>query len=243
MDNNPLGNRQRIIGKAEQEGFGPQMAFLIAHGFTTPSQNLKYLRRHSGDQQAALEELKGKGKQGVERKKKSLEDDMGEAPRKEDREEWDEMLKIVFLDGNNLLFIDSTIRTLSLKKQIEKAEACIVKLAEEFAKTVALKKVVVVFDDTRLPETGLQFDRSIVEVRKARPGHRTADDYLVALLPSLGQQDSTGFVTSDRELIQRLGRAGAKNLVRSGKWFSILKAKLGGKYDEVLSSTCKSITK
>ena len=155
----------------------------------------------------------------------------------EAREDWDEMIKILYLDGNNLLFVDSTIRSLSLKKQLEKAEACIVRLAQEFAKVVNLKKVIVVFDDTKLLDMGFSFDHSIIEVRKARPAHRTADDHLVAELPKLNQLDSTGFVTSDRELISRLTRGGGKNLVKSGKWFACVKSKLGAqKYEDLLQN-------
>jgi len=125
-------------------------------------------------------------------------------------------LPTVYLDGNNMLFVCSSLRSLVLKRQIRKAEQILVSLARKFAIMLNLAKCVVIFDDTDKHEESESF-----VVCSARPSRSTSDDALVEWATSSQRALSPAgiFVTSDRELCVRLSEVGAV-LVRPKEWFN-----------------------
>lgn len=135
-----------------------------------------------------------------------------------------ENLPLVYLDGNNMLFVCSFLRSLVLKRQIRLAEQLLVTLARNFALKLNMAKCVVIFDDTDKHEESDSF-----VVCSARPRVSTSDDALVEWAEtSVQARTPVGiFVTSDRELRFRLTNSGA-TLVKPKEWFKAALESLTG---------------
>lgn len=119
----------------------------------------------------------------------------------------------LYLDGNNMLFVLAPIRSLVLKRNAKAAEAALEALARRLASALNLEHCTLIFDDTRRTTADDGFT-----VCSARPAFRTSDDALVQMaqeteIPSV-------YVTSDRELLQRLEAAGNHVvLCKPKEWF------------------------
>jgi len=141
-------------------------------------------------------------------------------------------LPTVYLDGNNMLFVCSSLRSLVLKRQMKLAEQILVSLARKFALKLNLAKCVLIFDDTDKHEESDSF-----VVCSARPRLPTSDDALVEWATSSQRALSPAgiFVTSDRELCVRLSEVGA-SLVRPKEWFKSALGTLTGQPVDDLDS-------
>jgi predicted RNA-binding protein with PIN domain len=138
----------------------------------------------------------------------------------------------LYLDGNNMLFVDDILRKLCLNKNVAGAAKKLSEAVEIYSKQEKLNTILI-FDILKecfeKDEDGVKF-----QVCSARPDFETSDDALVEWAGGLSASamESILFVTSDRALQTRLIRKGAKYLMKSGVWFKLMKAKIT---DEVYS--------
>ena len=221
-------------------GYSLQNETLMSKGFTNPRLNLKVLTKSKGDILKALEliqkkceirELKSKlrGDVSPDSMKKRHEREN----KKNLREEFKTWLlkevkpntKIVYLDGNNMFFVNSFIRKLCLNHKTKEAEILIGELAIEFGKIFGIDQLVLLFDTTnnlsRTTIGSLKFS-----VCSASPNFKTSDDALVDWMDGSAHDDIL-IVTSDLGLQIRLKEKGVKMIMKTGCWFKILKDKLG----------------
>jgi hypothetical protein len=118
-------------------------------------------------------------------------------------------------DGNNMLYVLAPLRNLSIrKKSVGSAELALEKMTREFL-TVAtnVQHCQLLFDNTNR-----NIEEPRLEVYSARPTFKTSDDALVDLAKKLGSGGANIFVTSDRELIQRLTQCGVL-ICKPKDWF------------------------
>jgi len=129
-----------------------------------------------------------------------------------DQSTWPASVNHVFLDGNNMMYVANAMRKFAIKKK-SMAEAILTSFARRF-KEVANIKLTIIFDDA---------SKTIEENRfcvfRARPAFATSDDALVQLAGALDDKKSAMFVTSDRELLQRLDEKGVI-LVKPKNWMA-----------------------
>jgi len=188
---------------------------------------------------------------------------------------WSPNFKSLYLDGNNMLFVDKGIRNLCLKGKQLLAHIILVKLSILFSINTELENLYIIFDSTDLyysnfndgtdiimenmkdmedgkyklteitnmdkadtnntTNTSITNNRILeefinnlnnqklkIKVLSAWPKYNIADDFLVDL--SLNEDNqSTLFVSSDKELQGRLFNNGIKYIMGSGGYFNILK--------------------
>jgi len=145
-------------------------------------------------------------------KKRDTEEELVSVVHLDSKESWPTAVGRLYLDGNNMLYVLSPIRSLVLKGKSADAEAALEALARKFAEALKLE-CTLIFDDTK---------RSVKEehfvVCGARPSFSTSDDALVEW--SKGIDKPSLFVTSDRELLFRLKMVGEHVLLCKPKeWF------------------------
>jgi len=129
-----------------------------------------------------------------------------------------------------MLFIDSTLRSLCLKKNMKKACEIITELSFLFCEKIKSQNNFLIFDRGDFIENKkseiVNFSVSI-----ARPNFETSDDALIGWAVGLSATDLANslFVTSDRELLSRLIEKGATNVMKSGAFWKIMKETIGEK--------------
>jgi hypothetical protein len=170
-----------------------------------------------------------KKEQGIQKEKDKIERDQLL------KNEWGDYLTI-YLDGNNMLMIDSVLRGLFLKKKKKEAAERVAELSIMFSKLMKVN-CVLVFDITQnCFETESEGVR--ISVCSARPNFESSDDALVEWAGGLSADNlaKTLFVTSDRALLTRLIRKGAVHLMKSKAWWTIMMDKLGSEiYKGIIS--------
>jgi hypothetical protein len=135
---------------------------------------------------------------------------------------WPSGVVNLYLDGNNMLYVVSSIRALVLKRKNRAAEAALEQLARSFSSALNLKHCTLIFDDTKRLVTEEAFS-----VCSARPAFSTSDDALVEMAKA--NTEPAVFVTSDRELLNRLEASGKHVLLCKPKeWFLFVARTLGG---------------
>jgi len=134
----------------------------------------------------------------------------------------------IYLDGNNMFYIDSQIRSLCLKKKMNVASKQISELSFLYGKAIKAN-IKLIFDRGNVAEEK-ESEGVRMSVLSAAPDFETSDDALVVWAGGLSASDlaSTLFVTSDRGLLTRLIEKGATNVMKSGVWWKIMKDKIGG---------------
>ena len=55
----------------------------------------------------------------------------------------------VFIDGNNLFYVDSSMRSLSIHGKKQRVEEILLSLSTEFSKRVSIKNLILVFDNAK----------------------------------------------------------------------------------------------
>ena len=122
---------------------------------------------------------------------------------------WPSQISKVYLDGNNMLFITSALRSHALKKRAiaEKMLMGASAMFHHFHQSVGYTHLL--FDDTNFSVDNLIQGRPF-KVSAARPLKPTSDDLLVEIAENEGDNSNNClFVTSDRELRRRLRAQGA----------------------------------
>jgi len=143
--------------------------------------------------------------------------------------EWSNVQHL-FLDGNNMLFVPSELRSLTLKRARRTAEKRLNQLAREFQQGKGVPQVTLLFDNTSLSEQDEHF-----LLKSSRPEFTTSDDELVSFA-QVHQGPQFVFVTSDRGLRERLLAFGV-TLMKPGRWFSAVEELLGSRYKDILSQS------
>ena len=248
-------SKEEKMKKTEEEikslGFTAQNELLISKGYTKFKVNLKLLIKVKGDQDLALKSIQQRyDKLELKRKQKKEMTPEEREKKKIDREiknklkgelvsflltEVKSNTKVLYLDGNNMLFVDDLIRKLCLKKKGKEAEKLISELSQEFCKLFNIEKCVLVFDRTKniydVNSNSLKFT-----VCSASPNFKTSDDALVEWMDGLSAKDNVLVITSDVGLQIRLKEKGVNMIMKTGRWFKIIKQKLGDdKYSQVLN--------
>jgi hypothetical protein len=161
-------------------------------------------------------------------------------------------LKNLILDGNNMLYAPKEIRKLMLEGEEVKAEKRLVTLALEYAKSVSIQELTIIFDVTKLSFDWSKVNKNnkfvkegiVNETNKfiklrvfsANPNFTNSDDALVTMSANYSKDELANmlFVTSDQELLRRLDEKGS-HVMKTGVWFKLAKAKLRGQYDSILT--------
>jgi len=136
-----------MLEEIKRLGYEEQHKFLAENGFSSSKYNLKATVAAKGNAQQALEALKAMPKKDPSKRRKMME--------KLDKirlSEWSPAIKKIYLDGNNMFFVDSFICDLCFKRNRILAEQVIVALMREFCtrKGVSCK---LVFANTKLNPT------------------------------------------------------------------------------------------
>ena len=237
--------RERILENIKELGFEAQNERLYHLGFTKLSRNLKYLKLYNGDidQILAHFESKDKIRKESEREPKKhheyRKDRKERAPREDspalelkELTEWPAHIRTLYLDGNNMLFVEDAIRKLVLGRKNKLAEQVLAELALEFAKVIGTFNVILIYDSTNqistqdaVAQNGNTIKFSVVS---STPEFTNSDDALVAWSEKLG--DKVGecfFVTSDRGLQVRLSQNGVENISKTKRWFNLVRSTIG----------------
>jgi len=132
----------------------------------------------------------------------------------------------LFLDGNNMLYCIRPIRNLVLARKMSQAQGFLRRITRDFAEIMNLENCTLMFDSTKTLVNESRFRFSVVS---ARPQFQNSDDALV----ELAKKTKGLFVTSDRELIQRLEFEGV-SIWRPWLWFRFVASTLSyGPVDDV----------
>ena len=248
--------RMRLLQKIKDSGFETQNQQLLQLGFTKYSQNLKYLKEFKGDLETVSSELLER-KSLKEKKKNEMEIEneggqnkelrkfrnkerkpKGEKIKKErvnkvslkEYAEWPTEIETIYLDGNNMLFVEDAIRKKVLGRRKRAGEKILAALALEFCKLNGRFNIVLIFDNTNLTYTDkVEINGKVLnfEVVSAIPKFPDSDDALVHWSSELGEKKNHClFVTSDRGLQDRLDQNGIENIMKPKKWFGFVKNQL-----------------
>ena len=244
-----------LLNEINKLGYSSQNEILISKGFTNLKLNLKVLLKCKGvlekslnlvNKRCEIRELKKLFKVDESHKlnaKKVHDPELRKKLKEEIKSslirEIDQSAKTIYLDGNNLLFLNPIIRKLCLQQKRIKAENAIEELAIEFSMTFGIHHLVLIFDKTNNPKT-LEIGSLKFTVCSAIPNFYTSDDALVNLISGLSSHDDILIITSDLDLQIRLKEKGVKMIMKSGCWFKIMKEKLE-KFNEIISKVEKGI--
>ena len=147
-------------------------------------------------------------------------------------------LTTIYLDGNNMLFIDNTLRSLCLKKKIKSACEKLANLSASYSLKILKINTHLIFDREN-KEYDTESDGVKFSVRSATPNYETSDDALVDWAGGLSASDLANslFMTSDRGLQTRLLDKGAVNFMKSKVWLTLVKQGLGEEnFNQILTN-------
>jgi len=155
--------------------------------------------------------------------------------------EWPFDIERVYVDGNNILFVEDGIRKLAISNRKREAQKLLSDLCFQFTSSIGTFDIILVFDYTTLTfNEKISTHKRLVNfsVVSAGPNFKSSDDALVHWAESLGGGvKSCLFVTADRELQMRLMRVGVEEIMRPKKWFSLIKSILGeASYRSIVNS-------
>jgi predicted RNA-binding protein with PIN domain len=130
--------------------------------------------------------------------------------------EWPEGKKVLFVDGNNMLYLTAGLRNMTLRGNKSKTERVLVSIAEAFS-LISGFETNVMFDNTRhvskkTLDSGLDFT-----VSSAAPQFNTSDDAMADWAESSGLAAVAIFITSDRGLTERLRVVGG-TVIKPGQF-------------------------
>lgn len=237
--------KANILNEINHLGYFSQHNYLVSNGFANLKKNLKYLKRFEGDQEKALQyAINKKTSQDPSctstPEDESMEDDQSKETYPEFETGWPKNVEFLYLDGNNLLFVDSVIRNMAIKKKRRnEAERAFARLVLKFIELKNIKNTILVFDNTsykdRCSLTNNNDETLMFQVESATPKFYSSDDALVYWASENRNLDACLFITSDKGLEQRLRKRGAKNIMKTKFFFKILRETLGNEqYDSLL---------
>jgi hypothetical protein len=129
----------------------------------------------------------------------------------------------LYVDGNNMLFLNSALRHNTLRRNKKKAEKMITYAVEQFCNIYRFDLVVVIFDSTNLVYEKVLSNGTKFVVTTAIPQYKTSDDAIVdfnkKLSPEVRMKSLTA--TSDREFTQRLTDLGS-HVMKSKMFLSVI---------------------
>lgn len=193
-------------------------------------------RHHKGDKCDKSEKRKhGRhGKWKHEKKDKHLK-------MAEKLKTWPEGITHVFFDGHNMLFEDKAILKMQAAHNVKEAEEAVANIAFEFSKAKGNFDAVLVFDRAQqhsqkevIGKDGL----SVLEfnVCSASPSYRTSAHALFDFISKERTFDECLLVTSDESLQLKAKELGLKHIMKSKKWFKLVKKDVGFEtYHKIIS--------
>jgi len=129
----------------------------------------------------------------------------------------------LYVDGNNMLFLNSALRHNTLRRNKKKAEKMITYAVEQFCNIYRFDLVVVIFDSTNLVYEKVLSNGTKFVVTTAIPQYKTSDDAIVDFnekqSPEVRMKSLTA--TSDREFTQRLTDLGS-HVMKSKMFLSVI---------------------
>jgi len=133
----------------------------------------------------------------------------------------------IYLDGNNMMFIENQIRALVLnRKKRTEGEQILANIASNFTHTINSRneefQTMLMFDASNLHG---MIDQNMEIISAQKIGFGIADDALVSLMDNIFEIDEKAkhlFVTSDKELQQRLQLKGA-SIMTPGSFLKCVK--------------------
>jgi len=129
----------------------------------------------------------------------------------------------LYVDANNMLFLNSALRNNTLRRNKKKSEKMITNAVEQFSNIHRFDLVVVIFDSTNLVYEKMLSNGTKFVVTTAIPQYKTSDDAIVDFnekqSPEVRKRSLTA--TSDREFTQRLIDLGA-NVMKSKMFLSAI---------------------
>jgi len=136
-------------------------------------------------------------------------------------EPWPSQFQLIFIDGNNLMFLSSGLRKLTLQKRFRETERAITAIVESFAKIIKITAILM-FDETSTYMTKNFPNGSVLKVTSARPASPTTDQALIGW----GKSNPSGVgntiaVTSDRALTGELKTIGM-SVCKPSSWFKFV---------------------
>ena len=166
-------------------------------------------------------------KESVEEKQKRIAEIKSKIQSKE--------VNFLYLDGNNMLFVDNSIRKDCLNKKRQDGELKLSNLTFEFMKRTNTKGCLV-FDNTS-QVFNKESEGVFLKVTSAYPEFESSDDAFKVWAGGLDatKLKSSLFVTSDRELKERLLEKGVGLVLKSGEFFDLLKETLNEEYEKILN--------
>jgi len=169
-------------------------------------------------------EIKAKAREDKKRRREEGKTEWREKkkPRLEEAEDtielgtvWPVEIQRLYVDGNNMMFMTQLLRQLTLNGTRHMTEIALCEIARLLQVKLGIPFVQVVFDkSTHQLEQSYAVSRchESFMISSSRPTFATADDELVQIASQVKQSDGTFslFVTSDRELRQRLMQENGK---------------------------------
>ena len=153
---------------------------------------------------------------------------------------WPSNINRIYLDGNNMLYVEDHIRKLVLSRKTKEGEETLARIAAKFSESLDAKEIILIFDNTRFTYQYNVTAKSGVasfKVISAAPKYATSDDALVDFTEIFNAEElvTSLFVTSDRGLQVRLSEAGINNIMKTKKWFTFAKEHIGQDvYDQLM---------
>lgn len=151
-----------------------------------------------------------------------------------------EKLKYIFIDGNNLKMNHPMIRNICKVKH-KLGDQVLISLLGEFQKKLDYnKEVYVIFDETKVLKSS--DEREKIEIVNARLKGMSSDDVLVNIASGLKEEDkeTSCFVSSDFELVQKLKSYGTKILNCQYFFKNMIKISNDGKVPDNVDNYIKS---
>lgn len=144
-------------------------------------------------------------------------------------------IKNIYLDGNNMLFVDDIIRKRCLKKQTKVGEAMLAKVVFQYCVASLIPNSLLVFDNTKQVYSK-ESEGVLLKVQSAYPEFESSDSAFKVWAGGMNAEELKAvlFVTSDRELNQRLKEKGVQNIMKSGEFMKSAKILLGEAYTKCL---------
>jgi hypothetical protein len=247
-----------LLNQLKDLNFSSQNNFLLSKGYSDLSKNLKYLKRFNGDVDLVMQLYESKKISELNKVRSSSSSESGVQNDEEayglntimppiqsplihsltrTPRNWPKSVLFLYLDGNNLLFVESRIRKLCLSNRRLEGERLFSQLVLKFSELSRIKTTKIFFDNTTYKEKltlNLNGYEMHFEVESAKPQFATSDDALVNLAKDHKNMDQTVWVSSDKGLGDRLRKKGGKFVLRTKAFFDMLKESLGEAYDDIL---------
>jgi len=248
----PEEKQKHNLEKLAKLNYTAQNQVLVDAGFTDTKKNLKYLKKFDGNAEKVILVIMEKDEKHKARKEAKLKDpsktkepkDKKEKPVENPKKTYEsvpENIQTIYLDGNNMLFVDDNIRKMMLSRKKKDAEKVLASLAMKFSSIAQRVEIILVFDNTNqvseekiICNDGKSFK---FVVCSASPKYQSSDDALVDWAGLNPNVKNALFVTSDKGLRLRLREKGAEEVMSTGNWFRVLKSVIGSDiYDSIVQT-------